>query len=36
MVLLKRAGATAERFYQYLQRPEARALFARYGFALPE
>ncbi len=36
MVLLKRAGATAERFYHYLQRPEARQLFTRYGFALPD
>ena len=36
MVLLKRAGATAERFFHYLQQPEARALFTRYGFALPK
>ena len=35
MVLLKRAGSTAERFYQYLQGADARALFGRYGFALP-
>jgi molybdate transport system substrate-binding protein len=36
MVLLKRAGPTAERFFQYLQQPEARALFNRYGFAVPQ
>jgi molybdate transport system substrate-binding protein len=36
MALLKRAGPAAERFYQYLQRPGARALFTQYGFALPE
>ena len=36
MVLLKRAGPTAERFFQYLQQPEARALFSRYGFAVPK
>ena len=36
MVLLKRAGPAAQRFYQYLQSPRARALFEQYGFALPE
>lgn len=36
MVLLKRAGPTAGRFFQYLQQPEARALFSRYGFAVPK
>jgi molybdate transport system substrate-binding protein len=36
MVLLRRAGPVAERFYQYLQRPAARALFIQYGFALPD
>ena len=36
MVLLKRAGPAAERFYRYLQAPAARALFKQYGFALPE
>jgi molybdate transport system substrate-binding protein len=36
MVLLKRAGATAERFYQYLQQPPARTILRRYGFAVPE
>jgi molybdate transport system substrate-binding protein len=35
MVLLKRAGPAAERFYQYLQTPTARALFKQFGFALP-
>jgi molybdate transport system substrate-binding protein len=36
MVLLKRAGATAERFYHYLQRTEARAILSRYGFTIPD
>jgi molybdate transport system substrate-binding protein len=36
MVLLERAGPVAERFYQYLQAPAARALFEQYGFALPD
>jgi molybdate transport system substrate-binding protein len=36
MVLLKRAGPVTQRFYQYLQRPGARALFEQYGFALPD
>ena len=36
MVLLKRAGPVAQRVYQYLQGPGARALFEQYGFALPE
>lgn len=36
MVLLKRAGPAAERFYRYLQAPAARALFNQYGFALPD
>jgi molybdate transport system substrate-binding protein len=35
MVLLKRASPVAERFYQYVQQPGARALLERYGFALP-
>lgn len=35
MVLTRRAGETAERFYDYLQQPPARALLKRYGFALP-
>jgi molybdate transport system substrate-binding protein len=35
MVLLKNAGAAAERFYDYLRRPPARAIFREYGFVLP-
>jgi molybdate transport system substrate-binding protein len=35
MVLTKRAGATARAFYAFLQQEAARAVFARYGFALP-
>jgi molybdate transport system substrate-binding protein len=35
MVLLTRASAAAEAFYQYLQSPPARAVLQRYGFALP-
>ena len=35
MVLLNNAGATARAFYRYLQGPEARAIFDRYGFAAP-
>ena len=35
VVLLKSAGATAERFYGYLQQPAARAIFQTYGFTLP-
>lgn len=35
MVLLTSAGATAERFYAYLQQPQARALLERHGFARP-
>ncbi len=36
MVLLKGADAQAEAFYAYLQTPEAAAVFARYGFDVPE
>lgn len=36
MVLLKRAGPVAQRFFAYLQSPEARRIFERYGFELPE
>ncbi len=36
MVLLKRAGRVAERFYQYLEQPEARAILQRYGFRVPQ
>jgi molybdate transport system substrate-binding protein len=35
MVLLKRAGATAERFYRYLQQPAAQGTLKRYGFSVP-
>jgi molybdate transport system substrate-binding protein len=36
MVRLGRAGPVAERFYQYMQEPAARAILTRYGFTLPE
>jgi molybdate transport system substrate-binding protein len=36
MVLLRRSGEVAARFYRYLQAPAARAVFQRYGFRLPE
>jgi len=35
MVLLKRAGATAARFYQYLRQPAARETLRQFGFAVP-
>ncbi len=35
MVLLKNAGATAERFHGYLQQPPARAIFLKFGFGVP-
>jgi molybdate transport system substrate-binding protein len=35
MVLLKKAGETAKEFYAFVQQPEARAIFRRYGFVLP-
>lgn len=35
MVLLKGAGPAAQRFYGFLQGPEARAILQRYGFAPP-
>ena len=35
MVLLKRAGDTAKRFYQYLQTPTAQNIFLQYGFDSP-
>jgi len=34
MVLLKRAGPVAERFYTYAQQSAARAIFRRYGLSL--
>lgn len=36
MVLLQNAGETARAFYQYLQTANAREIFIRYGFVLPE
>jgi len=35
MVLTRRAGPVAERFYAYLQQPPAREILRRYGFVLP-
>ena len=35
MVLMPNAGPVAEAFYAYVQEPAARAIFRRYGFALP-
>jgi molybdate transport system substrate-binding protein len=35
MVLLPGAGPVAEGFFDYLQGPEARAIFDRYGYTLP-
>lgn len=35
MVRLRRAGAIADRFYEYLQDAPARAVFEQYGFTLP-
>ncbi|MFN3425267.1 MAG: molybdate ABC transporter substrate-binding protein [Novosphingobium meiothermophilum] len=36
MVLMKGAGETARRFYAFMGEPAARAVFVRYGFALPD
>ncbi|CAN5591206.1 molybdate ABC transporter substrate-binding protein [soil metagenome] len=36
MVLLRRAGPVAERFYHYLQEPAARAILKQYGFTIPK
>lgn len=36
MALVKGAGETARRFYAFLQSSEARAIFVKYGFILPE
>ena len=36
MVLLKRSGAAAERFYDYLQTAPARAMFLKHGYSPPE
>jgi molybdate transport system substrate-binding protein len=35
MVLLSKAGNTAKDFYRFVQTPPARAVFKKYGFALP-
>jgi molybdate transport system substrate-binding protein len=35
MVLLRRAGAVATRFYTFLQEPAARTVLERYGFVVP-
>lgn len=35
MVLMKNAGETAQMFYAYLQKPAARAVMRKFGFALP-
>lgn len=35
MVLLSKAGNTARDFYHFVQTPPARAVFKKYGFALP-
>ncbi|KAB2940048.1 MAG: molybdate ABC transporter substrate-binding protein [Hyphomicrobium sp.] len=35
MVLLKHAGAVADKFYYFVQEPAARAILQRYGFVLP-
>jgi molybdate transport system substrate-binding protein len=36
MVLLKRAGADATRFYTYLQSDTARAILSRHGYGVPQ
>jgi molybdate transport system substrate-binding protein len=36
MVLLKRAGPDAERFFDYVQGPAAQAILRRYGFEVPK
>ena len=36
MVLLKRAGPAATRFYAYLQSVSAREIFRKYGYAVPQ
>src|SRR5690606_24279723 len=35
VVVPRRAGRVARSFFEYLQQPAARAIFAQYGFALP-
>jgi molybdate transport system substrate-binding protein len=36
MVLLKRAGATATQFYEYLQGDTARAILRKHGYGVPQ
>ena len=36
MVLTRRAGAVAQRFFAFLQQPGTRAILARYGFSVPQ
>jgi molybdate transport system substrate-binding protein len=36
MALVKSAGEPARRFHAFLQSPEARAIFVKHGFVLPE
>lgn len=36
MVLTRRAGPAAERFYRYLQGPDARTVLQRFGFGPPQ
>lgn len=36
MALLRDAGPVAQAFFDHMQHPDARAIMARYGFALPE
>ncbi len=35
MVLMKRSGPTAKRFYSYMQNRNSKAILERYGFTLP-
>jgi molybdate transport system substrate-binding protein len=36
MVLLKRAGSITERFYRFLQEPDAQAILKKNGFEMPQ
>jgi molybdate transport system substrate-binding protein len=36
MVLLERAGGTAQKFYAYLQSEPARAVFRKHGYGVPQ
>jgi molybdate transport system substrate-binding protein len=35
MVLVKGAGGTARRLYDFVRSPEGRAILERYGFSVP-